>query len=120
MEFFRAGSLEWRAHCPMQGPHAFASTMPPIFSNMPRYPSLSTVYLTCSEPGVIVNSALAFKPWLVACSAMDAALVISSYDELVHEPINPTSNSSGQPFALTASANLDIGHAKSGVKGPLM
>src|SRR5690348_6418808 len=68
----------------------------------------------------MVNSDFAFNPWLVASKAIDAARVISSYDELVHEPINPTSNFSGQPFSFTAAANFEIGHARSGVNGPLM
>src|SRR5437763_1239006 len=83
-----------------------------IFSKVLRNPSLSTVYLTCSDPGVMVNSDLAFSPLLMACVAMEADLEISSYDELVHDPINPTSIFSGHPFDFTASANLLIGHAR--------
>ncbi len=30
----------------------------------------------------------------------------------------PTSSFPGQPFSLTASAILEIGHARSGVNGP--
>ena len=52
--------------------------------------------------------------------AKDAERVISSYDELVQDPIKPTSNFAGQLFFLTAAANLESGQAKSGVKGPLI
>ena len=41
-------------------------------------PSLSIVALTCSEPGVIVNWDMAFKPIFFACLATLAALSISS------------------------------------------
>jgi hypothetical protein len=34
MEFFRLGSSVCRAHWPMQGPHAFASTTPPMASKV--------------------------------------------------------------------------------------
>lgn len=51
---------------------------------------------------------------------MEAARDISSYEELVQDPIKPTFNSDGQSFSLTASLNLEMGVAKSGVKGPLM
>jgi len=45
---------------------------------------------------------------------------MSSYDELVHDPIRPTESLAGQSFFLTASANLERGVARSGVYGPLM
>jgi hypothetical protein len=45
---------------------------------------------------------------------------MSSYDELVHEPIKPADNFSGQLFFFNAAANCDKGVAKSGVNGPLM
>lgn len=38
----------------------------------------------------------------------------------MQDPIKPTLRSSGQLLALTASLNLEMGVAKSGVKGPLM
>lgn len=38
----------------------------------------------------------------------------------MQEPIRPTFSSSGHLFVLTASLNLLIGVARSGVKGPLM
>jgi hypothetical protein len=37
----RLGSSICRAHCPMQGPQALASTTPPISSNVPSRPSRS-------------------------------------------------------------------------------
>ena len=51
---------------------------------------------------------------------MLAERVMSSYEELVQEPIKATLSSVGQSFLTTSSLNLEIGVAKSGVKGPLM
>lgn len=45
---------------------------------------------------------------------------MSSYDELVQEPMRPTLISSGQLFFLASAASLEMGVARSGVKGPLM
>src|SRR5690348_16239379 len=104
---------------PMQGPHALAKTLAPILSNFSMNPSRSIVNRTCSDPGVIVNSDLVFNPLLATCSARLAALAISSYDELVHEPIRPTSTRVGQPFLAASSRILEIGVARSGVNGPL-
>jgi hypothetical protein len=81
---------------------------------------LSIVARICSEPGVTVNRDFALMPWSRASRAIEAARDISSYEEFVQEPIRPTFNSSGQLLALTASLNLEIGVARSGVKGPLM
>ena len=61
-------------------------------------PSRSIVFLTCSDPGVIVNLDFKITPFFTACFAIEAALEISSYDELVHEPINPTSTFLGHLF----------------------
>src|SRR5690606_34794272 len=58
IEFFRSGSSECLAHCPIQGPQALASTTPPISLKVSRKPSRSTVYRTISEPGVTVYSDL--------------------------------------------------------------
>ena len=44
-----------RFHWPMQGPQAFASTVPPTFSKMSRSPSRAMVARICSEPGVMVK-----------------------------------------------------------------
>ena len=49
-----------------------------------------------------------------------AARAMSSYDELVHEPIRAALSSVGQLPFLTAPAKPDSGLARSGVKGPLM
>ena len=65
-----------------------------------------------------MNSAFAFKCLSAACLAKEAERDMSSYEELVQEPINATSNLSGQLFVFTASANLLMGQAKTGVKGP--
>ena len=45
---------------------------------------------------------------------------MSSYEELVQEPMRATFSSEGQPFFTTSSLNLEIGVARSGVKGPLI
>jgi len=74
----------------------------------------------CSEPGVMVKPDLALRPCAAASSAIDAARDMSSYDELVHEPMRPTESFSGQLLSLTAWANLLSGVARSGVYGPLM
>src|SRR5580698_2556357 len=103
----------------MQGPQALARTTPPISSKVLRKPSFSMVKRTCSEPGVMVNSAFVLSFLVVACRAREAERLISSYEELVHDPIRATSRRSGQLLALTASANLLMGQARSGVKGPL-
>ena len=104
----------------MQGPQAFASTSPPASSKAPIWPSRSIVARTCSEPGVIVNLLLTSSPCAVASLAMDAERDMSSYEELVQEPMSATLSSWGQLFFFTSSANLEIGVARSGVKGPLM
>ncbi len=109
-----------RSHWPMQGPQALARTIPPNSSNVSSWPSLAMVARICSEPGVTVKVDWAFRPWSSASRAMEAARDMSSYDELVQDPIRPTLSSSGQPLVLTASLNLEMGVARSGVKGPLM
>src|SRR5437868_14504068 len=102
----------------MQGPHAFANTTPPTFSNSFINPSRSIVNRTNSLPGVIVNSDCAFSPLPTASLTIEALRLISSYEEFVQLPIRATSNFSGQPFAFTASAIFETGVARSGVKGP--
>ena len=75
-----------RCHCPMHGPHAFASTVAPIASRSASRPSRSIVARTCSEPGVMSSGVFTFRPAAFACRATCAARPMSSYDELVHEP----------------------------------
>ena len=65
-----------------------------------------------------MNSAFALIPFLTACLAIDAEREMSSYDELVQEPIKPTSTFRGHPLSFAASAILDSGVDLSGVKGP--
>ena len=67
-----------RFHCPMHGPHAFASTVPPTASNASRKPSRAIVARTCSEPGVIVNGTLLLIPAFSACRQMLALRAMSS------------------------------------------
>jgi hypothetical protein len=78
MVLSRAGPESARSHWPMQGPQAFARTVPPMASRSASSPSRSTVARTCSEPGVIRSGDLARKPCAAAWRAIDAALVMSS------------------------------------------
>ena len=62
-----------RFHCPMHGPHALASTVPPILPKVSTSPSRLTVWNTRSEPGVTRNFDLAlspaFRPWVAMWAA---------------------------------------------------
>jgi hypothetical protein len=60
------------------------------------------------------------RPCLDASSAIDAERDMSSYEELVHDPISATFKSEGQLFFFTSSANLEMGVARSGVNGSLI
>ena len=82
------------------------STVPPMASRSASSPSRSMVARTCSEPGVMNSFDLARRPWADACRAMDAARVMSSYDELVHEPIRAAEISLGTPFSRDPGADL--------------
>lgn len=66
-----------------------------------------------------MNGTLTLRPAAVACLAMLATRDMSSYDELVHEPMRPAESSSFQLLDETNEANLDRGVERSGVKGPL-
>ena len=83
-------------------------------------PSLSAVYLTCSEPGFIPNLDFILIFFSKACLAIDAALERSSYDEFVQDPIRPHFISVGQPSDLALSFISFTGVARSGVNGPLI
>ena len=65
-------------HCPMHGPQALASTLPPMASRSASRPSRSMVARTCSEPGVTISWVLAVRPLAEAWRAIDAARVMSS------------------------------------------
>ena len=65
-----------------------------------------------------MKSALVFSPFSTACFAIDAEREISSYEELVQEPISPTLTSVGQSLSEASFAISEIGVALSGVKGP--
>ena len=62
----------------MQGPHAFVKIVALRSSKILRIPSLSAVYLTCSEPGLIPKSDFVVNFFSIACFAIDAAIVTSS------------------------------------------
>ena len=94
-----------RDHCPMHGPQALASTVAPIASRSASRPSRSIVARICSEPGVISSSVFAVSPLAAAWRAIEAARVMSSYDEFVHEPISADEISSGQPFSSRRRAD---------------
>ena len=65
-----------------------------------------------------MNSAFVLRPFFIACFAIEAERDISSYDELVHEPIRPTSTFKGQSFSFATLAIFEIGVDISGEKGP--
>jgi len=69
---------EYLAHWPIHGPQALVNILASNFSKIPKIPSLSAVYLTCSEPGLIPNSAFVFNPLSKACCAIEDALYKSS------------------------------------------
>ena len=104
----------------MQGPQAFASTTAPTASKSAKRPSRVIVARTCSDPGVIKSLHFAFRPWFAASLAIDAALVISSYEEFVQLPINAALISSGQSFSFASFPSSCTSRAKSGVCGPFM
>lgn len=56
----------------------------------------------------------------MACFASAAALLRSSNEELVHEPISPALTFSGHEFLVTSSLKAEVGVARSGVEGPFM
>jgi len=55
-------------------------------------PSRSIVARTCSEPGVTVKIDFALIPFSIACCAILADRVISSYELFVQLPIRPFQN----------------------------
>ncbi|MCY1233308.1 hypothetical protein D9M72_458460 [compost metagenome] len=65
-----------------------------------------------------MNCAFVFNFLSATCLANEAAREISSYEEFVQEPIKPTWICNGQLFFSASSLILEIGVAKSGVKGP--
>lgn len=65
--------------------------------------SRSIVALICSDPGVMWKRDLAFSPCFMASLTIEAQRPMSSYDELVQDPINPAFTSRGQPFSRAAS-----------------
>ena len=73
-----------------------------------------------SEPGVTRNGVLALTPALSACIAMWAARFMSSYEELVQEPMSAWRMPAGQPSFFTSAASFEMGRARSGECGPTM
>jgi hypothetical protein len=84
-----------RFHWPMQGPHAFASTVAPISSRTAICPSRRIVSSILSEPGVTRSGTFTRRPARAACRATDAARSMSSYEEFVQEPMSPYVISAG-------------------------
>ncbi len=78
MVFFSPSFLSSRFHCPIHGPQAFASTIPPMLVKSLSCPSRSIVARTCSEPGVTRKGVWAFSPLAVACLATWADRSMSS------------------------------------------
>ena len=104
----------------MQGPQALASTVAPRASKSSMSPSRTMVERICSEPGVTSSRVRALNPLPAASRAMDAARVMSSYDELVQLPMSAALISSGQPLWRASSPRSVTSRARSGVWGPLM
>ena len=69
--------LSVRFHCPMQGPQAFARTIPPASSKVDKVESRSSVALICSLPGVTKKSIEGFRPAAEACLTRSSARVMS-------------------------------------------
>src|SRR5437660_7270386 len=90
------------AHWPMHGPQALASTVAPMASRSARSPSRSIVARTCSDPGVTRSGVRARSPLAAAWRATLAARLMSSYDELVHDPTHACDRRSGQPRAFAS------------------
>ena len=78
IEFGRSEGSASRFHCPIHGPQALAITTPPTDSNSASTPSLSAVYRTNSEPGLMMNCAFTSNPSVLAFLRMEAARVKSS------------------------------------------
>ncbi len=102
----------------MHGPQALASTVAPTASRSPSRPSRSTVARTESDPGVTRRGVRTFSPRAVAWRATLAARLMSSYDELVHEPTKACESTSGHPCSLASAPRAETGRARSGVWGP--
>ena len=120
IEFGVPSATSDRDHWPMHGPHALARTVAPAASNTSSRPSRSIVARTCSEPGVMSSGVRTCRPWSAAWRSTDAARLMSSYDELVHDPTSADDTSTGQPSARASSPRSDTGRERSGVCGPLM
>ena len=75
------------SHCQIYGPQAFARMSPPMSSNAPIFLSCLIVVWICSEPGVIVNLLLTLSLWSAASLVMEAEWDMSSYNELVQDPM---------------------------------
>ena len=105
----------------MHGPQALARTVAPTASRSASRPSRSIVARICSEPGVTSSSTCDRSPLAAAWRATDAARVMSSYDELVHDPMSAEEISSGQSFSRAASpTSAPTRWARSGECGPLI
>ena len=113
--------LSGRDHWPMHGPQALASTVAPTASRSASRPSRSIVERICSEPGVTAARPSTVSPLAEAWRAIDAARVMSSYDELVHDPMSAEEISSGQSFSRAAApTSAPTRWARSGECGPLI
>ncbi len=78
IEFFSVLSSPSLFHCPIHGPQAFVKIFDSSLSNRSIIPSLSAVYLTCSEPGFIPSLEFILIFLSKACLAIDTAVERSS------------------------------------------
>ena len=76
------------------------------------------VALINSLPGVTKNGTLLLRPASLACSAIEATRDISSYDELVQDPMSAEERVVGYLFDARKAGKVDRGVERSGVKGP--
>ena len=100
---------------PDAGPHAFASTTPPMSRSACSWPSRSMVARTRSEPGVTRNGTAARAPRRRACCATSAARLMSWYDELVQLPISAVEIASAEPFS--PASRTSAASATTGARG---
>src|SRR5829696_4467670 len=107
IELLWPDSTSDRAHWPMQGPQALASTVAPTACRSASSPSRSTVARTDSDPGVTSRGVRVRRPRAEAWRATLAARLMSSYDELVHEPTSAWERTSGQPSLRASSPRAD-------------
>jgi hypothetical protein len=110
-----------RAHWPMHGPQALASTVAPAASKVSSRPSRSIVARTCSEPGVIISSVFTFRPFVggVAQDRGRPGDVLVGGVGARADQRGPRPRAASRSSRASAPSSL-TSRARSGVNGPLM